>query len=650
MGSDILTMGSAVQATQAVNLQQKSPSNNKVGYLSYLSFNNKNNNGNGVPGSSGRNPQHLALHSSLNVPVQSAEGHYLEQYIRKPKLLNSGELEALLDPANDYLDLAPNMLASGALCASNGNSHKSAWVRDMALVALCHYSSAKHNEVRKARADENGDSEKAGKLVTLIEKDYDIAVKIAECIYRAYARGPQRDILTEYSNIAWNPNWTNDKLDADHSQNFLHTKFAVNESGELVNYRYPWGMQQIDALGYALTLFGKLAQEGRLDFTTLDCESNALGLESTLVALVRFMRHIRCWEIKDLGPWEKTPDRHTSSIAAVLNSLVAIKDYFQFSKYKEKSNDNEEGTVKASSRLNVGYTVKTSRVKQASAEDEKKFPYKQSAEYNMGRFLNDLEITITNCQEALAERITPDGAIEGDNQPLDMGLSLVLGIADIERIGLSKRQQQVIITETDKLRRDRGYIRYAKNSEDKGKVDDYMGANWPLNPKNSTYNKHGEFADRKASNFEEAQWTMFDAYAMIIYLKKVIKSNYTDLESYERSQLHLRRLLAHMPSHDYEYIRPNTEDKERGIPPVTVRIPKGKMLEATWLIHDPHQINLTSDGVPVEASSDGKPVVVPGENGDFEWTKAVAQEALTMMIKVAEELERRGFSPDTYSL
>jgi hypothetical protein len=457
-------------------------------------------------------------------------------------------MRQLLDPESNLVNLQISMKPSGAIVASNGDSHQSAWVRDMAAIGLGYYKTG----------------------------DYAKASKIAECLYKAYSRQPQRDILDAYTAIASNQDLVNHKfLNGDACWNVPHTKFSVNEQDELVNYddAQGWGMQQIDAWGYALLLIGQLAKEGHLNLAQLDAETNAQNKESILVSLCRFMKIIQCWDQLDLGAWENIRHRaRASSVAAAASGLIAVKEYFEAKNWQEDQNTNQ--------------------------------------------LASDLDFTINKCKETLQKRIPIDGssATEANERPTDAALLFILSLSNPEKLGLNRQQEDAILNSIYKLMGPVGIKRF--------RGDNYEPENWVTNPVNHDANPKGEFGSGR-----EAEWAIFDPYLATFFFKRFIKSEGEDLESIYRADQHMRRALAQVNSHEQSYNRLNIGKR--------IVAPAREVAEAHWLSTDLANINY--QGHPLDDREKGH---VIGENHGLKWTKIALQEALHYGAWAYESLEK----------
>jgi hypothetical protein len=493
------------------------------------------------------------------------ESHPLYEFIAKPKPLSPADFEKIL--GDGKMNLKIPMHRTGAIPASEGLTHQSAWTRDMAAVGL--------------------GWEAIG--------DLDNASLVAKCLYKACSTPSQREKINRYleplskeeKRGMWMPS------DQDALKWVPHVKFEINDLKELVDNKEPWGMQQLDALGYKLLLIGKLLDAGVIDLKKIDKEFDPEGKsESTLVSLVKMLKNLEFWDnLGDLGAWENLVHKgRLSSVAAALSGIVAIKDFTE--KYV---NEHDQIPFKLNSENNPSYDLKT--------------------------FIVDLDEAISKTSEVLKQRISFDRGVhevQGD-RPYDTALAFLLVLSDADKIGLNRKQKLAVLRSVYSLMGETGFKRF--------NYDPYMGMNWNEN-KISEFNPKGETSDINQKDYRSAEWSMFDPYLATINYKlfedsiELNKSEGTaiDFDSFYRADMHIRRSLAAVTPKDYSYQRKLANGDTH-----KVEVPKGEVQEA-WFYS--------------KTDSNHPGIWLPGENYGLNWTKVAMQQALTTGYIVSNKLER----------
>jgi hypothetical protein len=450
------------------------------------------------------------------------ESHPLYKFIAKPVPLKPHDFEQILD--GDKINLKISMHGTGAIPASEGLTHQSAWTRDMAAVGLGWTGL--------------GDMKNAS--------------LVAQCLYKACSTPSQREKINRYLQPLsrderrgmWMP------TDQDALKWVPHVKFAINDMKELIDNKDAWGMQQLDAFGYKLLLIGKLLEAGAIDINAIDKEMDPdEKSESTVVALSRMLKNLEFWDdLGDLGAWENlVHSGRLSSVAAALSGIVSIRDYVE--KYV---NENDELPFKLSSEHDPNYGLKN--------------------------FVEEMNDAINKTTTVLRERISFNSGVHEvkDDRKYDAALAFTLVLSDADKIGLNRKQKLAVLRSVYGLMGETGFKRF--------NYDPYMGKNWNKNPI-SEFNPKGESSDPNQDNYRSAEWSMFDPYLATINYKlfeQSIKLNDSegtaiDFDSFYRADMHIRRTLAAVTPEDVEYERilgnGNTHK---------VEVPKGEVQEAWW--------------------------------------------------------------------
>jgi hypothetical protein len=387
--------------------------------------------------------------------------------------------------------------------ASNGGTHRSAWVRDMAAIS---------QSMRDTHEDK-------------------IAAKMMKALYEAYNSNEEREKINGLNGSQAQKNWA--PHDGNAGRTVPSTKFSVAESSDndgskkLIQLDHPWGHQQLDAYGYFLQELTTLAKNGTLDLKELDDQvkegKKHENSESTLVAMVRMLKNIHYEFNYDLGAWESHwQTGRLSSIAAVVSGLVSVQEYYEGRKDTEVPNINNP-------RINL----------------------------NRERFESELETAIQQGKDIIQKRLNEEiiqeiPEIKGIQQArnADAALLFMLAIADPEKIGITREQEKKILNSVYSLMGELGFRRF----ED----DNYMSRDWISNKYDPERNHNGEFGDLKNPK-DAAEWSMFDPYLASVnyrlFLRSVEEVGTPDWAAYERADAHARRTLAHITPDNFVYER-----------------------------------------------------------------------------------------------
>ncbi|MBU6455066.1 MAG: hypothetical protein KGS72_25065 [Cyanobacteria bacterium REEB67] len=114
-----------------------------------------------------------------------------------------------------------------------------------------------------------------------------------------------------------------------------HIRYPATNPGECGDN---WGHGQNDSLSFLLFMLYHGLNTGRLDWSDIDLQPNAL---SFVTLLHGFFWKIRVWEDMDLGAWEDKVAQHWSSVACVLAALR--EQHIWFKKTGEKLHYNKDG-------------------------------------------------------------------------------------------------------------------------------------------------------------------------------------------------------------------------------------------------------------------------------------------------------------------
>lgn len=503
------------------------------------------------------NPSGLTPINQINVLSSMVTNHPLAKFITKQKPLFLEDYLSILK--SGFVDLSilrkgkDNRTSLGVLEASQGNSHGDyVWTRDMAAVAL-------------------------GKL-DIGQVEY--AKKIAEKLYLAYCEPAQKNRISQ---VGTDPN--------TEAHNYPHTKFKVKPvtNGDqiidykLVDYDDKWGMKQLDAYGYFLTLTAKLAQYHGFDTDKIDNNETLINLSKMLIA-------IKYWDTGDFGAWEY-PEHHqrASSIAACISGLKGVKNYLSSINHNDDVlfRELDEGIIE-------GEKVLFS--KRIPSDEEASSGGKQALELNQS-------------------------GSEFDNQTLqhqerykDAALLFILCLSDPSLIGtsgVSELQKNSILKTVYDLMGDVGFKRFP--------TDEYMGMNWTLSSEKHPGTNYPEHANNQVSNYKPAEWCLFDPYLAGYFYKKYLDSKGADIESYLRADRHARRSLAQITKTNYkinkqEYSHADHPGKriENGF----VEIPAGEAMEHYW-----YSTKSAETNEPLKHGS-----WMPGENYRLNWTKIALQQ------------------------
>jgi len=503
------------------------------------------------------NPIGLTPINQINVLSSMVTNHPLAKFITKQKPLFLEDYLSILK--SGFVDLSilrkgkDNRTSLGVLEASQGNSHGDyVWTRDMAAVAL-------------------------GKL-DIGQVEY--AKKIAEKLYKAYCEPAQKNRISEVST----------KLNIE-AHKYPHTKFKVEpvRNGDqiidykLVDYVGKWGMKQLDAYGYFLTLTAKLAQHHGFETGKIDNHETLINLSKMLIA-------IKYWDTGDFGAWE-FPEHHqrASSIAACISGLKAVKNYLSSINH----NDNELFRY-----LDAGITA------------GEKVLFTQRIPSN--------EETSSGVRQAL--ELDQSGS-EFDNRTLqhqdrykDAALLFILCLSDPNLIGtngINEPQKNSILKTVYDLMGDVGFKRFP--------TDEYMGMNWTLSSEKHPGTNYPEHANNQVSNYKPAEWCLFDPYLAGYFYKKFLDSKGTDIESYLRADRHARRSLAQITKTNYKIYKQeysHADHPGKGIEKGFVEIPAGEAMEHYW-----YSTKSAETNQPLEHGS-----WMPGENYRLNWTKIALQQ------------------------
>ncbi|MEB3314865.1 MAG: hypothetical protein VKK32_01455 [Candidatus Melainabacteria bacterium] len=453
---------------------------------------------------------------------------------------------------------------SNIVYASNGGTHKSAWVRDMAAIS---------QSMRDTHEDK-------------------IAAKMMQALYEAYNSNQEREKIDGLNGSQAQDKWAPE--DGDASKTVPSTKFSVTESidpvdnsKKLIQLNHPWGHQQLDAYGYFLQELTILAKNGKFDLKEFDNKvkkgKNHENSESTLVAMVRMLKNIRYEDNYDLGAWESHWQKaRLSSIAAVVSGLVSVQEYYESRKDTEVPNiDNPR----------IGL--------------------------NRQRFEHELETAIKQGKDTIQKRLNEEiiqeipeikGTQEARNA--DAALLFMLAIADPEKIGITREQEKKILNSVYSLMGELGFRRF----ED----DNYMSRDWISNKYNREHNHNGEFGDLKNPK-DAAEWSMFDPYLASVnyrlFLRSVKELATPDWAAYARADAHAKRTLAHITPDNFVYERKIYQANGHGEireAKVNNHIPAQKVLESYFRV----------------SREDGGYNYMPGENEGLNWTKAAMKQML----------------------
>lgn len=396
--------------------------------------------------------------------------------------------------------------------ASNGGTHRSVWVRDMAAIS---------QSMRDTHEDK-------------------IAAKMMKALYEAYNSNEEREKINGLNSRQAQSNWA--PLDGNAGRTVPSTKFSVAESSDndgskkLIQLDHPWGHQQLDAYGYFLQELTTLAKNGTLDLKELDDQvkkgKKHANSESTLVAMVRMLKNIHYESNCDLGTWESHWQLgRLSSIAAVVSGLVSVQEYYEGRKDTEVPNINNP---------EIGLTRQ--------------------------RFESELETAIKQGKDIIQKRLNAEIIQEIPEIPgiqkarnADAALLFMLAIANPNKIGITIEQEKKILNSVYSLMGELGFRRF----ED----DNYMSRDWISNKYDPEYNHNGEFGDLKNPH-DAAEWSMFDPYLASVnyrlFLRSVKEVGTPDWAAYERADAHSRRTLAHITPENFVYERKTYQANDKG--------------------------------------------------------------------------------------
>lgn len=456
----------------------------------------------------------------------------LEKFIFKQNLLSPKDYQEIARELQETLKIP---IHKDLAYASNGGTHQSVWVRDMAAIA----------QAKRSTGD--------------LMEEY-LAGKMMNALYAAYNSHNERQKMHGLNGVNGQSNWAPE--DGNANRTVMSTKFSVNDQGDLTDLDHPWGHQQLDAFGYFLNELTTLAKKGTFDLKAKDIDARAKhgvpeNEESSLVGMVRMLKNVNYTDTNDLGAWESHWQKgRLSSIAAVVSGLVSVKEYMQ------NKSDNE-------------------------------IPKIDNPEIylNRQRFEHELDQAIAQGKELIQRRLNEEilhevPFIEGKQaaRTADAAMLFMLSIADPEKIGISAQQEKKILESIYTLMGKLGFRRFAD--------DNYMSKDWHVNHCDPEQNHNGEFGKLEKPE-DAAEWSMFDPYLATvnfnIFMRSVDNLNTPDWAAFARADQHVRRALTHVTPEHFSFDRNNCEYGEDGghqCNIITNHIKPQQVLEAHFKITD----------------------------------------------------------------
>lgn len=437
--------------------------------------------------------ENIGIPAPSEIPLNPAflANHPLKSLITKNGLLNSADLNSILNVDSDALDLRiigrhPGVVTAsisdqilGRVAESEAYSNN-LWLRDAILCVVALHEGEFH-------AEANG---------------------ILKNIWHQLGASEQRWHITQFHFGAHNER-TRAYLDLNSGPPI---KLSVGDDGVL--YRYDdWGHHQLDALGAAVWAPYKFAnrQERKMGAHTFDIRDlEPVGgiKDGVLPAMIKMLYGIKANATSDRGPWEDfLAESRATSVGVVVAALNEAKIFHD--------------------RAGWDY-----------------FPVEYAGRQDGYLFEQQLSELLRASTETLYSRIPENGfAVECDRRPYDSSMLLALAPFDSH---LSLGRQNSILKTVYKNIGEAGIRRWEFDLLT-GLRDDYVGQDYHYN---ANPEKKGEFADNTVADYRPAEWTLFDPILAIYYYKRYMRSQGTDTKALEYADRHLKRSMSFITTED----------------------------------------------------------------------------------------------------